>query len=48
MIYSSILELIGHTPLLQLNAMKKVFGFGANFFAKLAPNVNFPSNPEQL
>jgi cysteine synthase A len=35
MIYSSILELIGHTPLLQLNAMKKEFGFGANIFAKL-------------
>ena len=35
MIYSSILELIGHTPLLQLNAMKKDFGFGANIFAKL-------------
>ena len=34
-IYNSIGELIGNTPLLQLNNLKKSLGFNANVFAKL-------------
>ena len=34
-VYQSIEELIGNTPLLRLNNLKKVMGFRANVFAKL-------------
>ncbi len=34
-IYSSVTELIGNTPLLQLNNLKKSLGFYGNIFAKL-------------
>ena len=34
-IYQNVAELVGNTPILQLNNIKKNFNFGANIFAKL-------------
>lgn len=33
--YESVLDLIGHTPIVKLNRLKKVLGLKANIFAKL-------------
>lgn len=33
-IYDSLEEMVGHTPLLRLNKLKKKYGFGANILAK--------------
>ena len=33
-IYDSIEDMVGHTPLLRLNKLKKLFGFNANILAK--------------
>ena len=33
--FNSIEEMVGHTPLLQINNIKNELGFGANIFAKL-------------
>ena len=33
--YNSVLEIIGHTPIIKLNRLKKILNLKANIFAKL-------------